>query len=256
MRVSSKNEPIVTYLYSEKHEYLYINGCYSPWGEYQEYLLKRVSDDVVVKVLAKDLKIISGAIGEKIIAELNQKKKSLVEKKSREKAQEYANSLSIDNVRTIDGVLVLYDKSVSFKNLSYYILWDSVKKKYIKVDKSIAKDVIGKVTDLSAKHDTIDRYIKWLTKFFEDDDPGSFVRRELLTSQEMEEVILADRHKEFMSKNGLVQNGEYVRVSSQRETYCWRCKGALSSTSNLGCPICRGLICSCGACLCGRNNHV
>lgn len=39
--------------------------------------------------------------------------------------------------------------------------------------------------------------------------------------------------------------------SEVRSTHCWNCQHGISTLSNMECDACRGIICSCGACLCG-----
>lgn len=57
---------------------------------------------------------------------------------------------------------------------------------------------------------------------------------------------------------GSTSLGQAIQFSKQnlgvKKTHCWSCKSHISSEKNDLCLKCRGLICSCGACLCNKPN--
>lgn len=61
-------------------------------------------------------------------------------------------------------------------------------------------------------------------------------------------------HAYFLRSRGLPVHAllESSRGSLPRLTHCWSCKQPLSSFINLECEGCKWIICSCGACGCGR----
>ena len=244
----------VTYLYSEAHGYLYMREKYNPWGEYHEYSLRKVDDDVLVKVLAKDLRIISGGIGDKIIEELEYKRNKIVKDRAIEKALKYcAENLTDGQVGLIGKEVVVFDKNVNFPNISCYIFWNVNQGTFIRIKKDCVKGRIAKSGDANVIRAAIDNYKNWIASIDKVFTPRLFVINELLSEDERAEALLVDKHQEFMTGLGIKKPSVYVRGAFGRNTHCWRCKDALSTNSHLACPSCNGLICACGACLCGMN---
>jgi len=65
-------------------------------------------------------------------------------------------------------------------------------------------------------------------------------------------ALLTERHAAFIAPFRRPAAPDRARVSVSRRSYCWKCKEAVSSSANKQCEDCGWLICSCGACGCGR----
>lgn len=61
---------------------------------------------------------------------------------------------------------------------------------------------------------------------------------------------LRERHRLFLLNKGKEYKG-IQRASTYRSSGCWFCKSYINNFTRLECLSCRGIICSCGACLCG-----
>lgn len=64
-------------------------------------------------------------------------------------------------------------------------------------------------------------------------------------------------HHNFLRKRGLPSYGVRARTKGKlhRVTHCWSCKGPLDNSVDIECNNCGWIICTCGACNCGRNTE-
>ena len=61
------------------------------------------------------------------------------------------------------------------------------------------------------------------------------------------------RHNEYLEDNGLpIPERRVLAPSTPRMTHCWNCKKPLSNLISVECESCKWIICSCGACGCGK----
>ena len=72
---------------------------------------------------------------------------------------------------------------------------------------------------------------------------------------EDEDQSAAKKRQQYLQLTGCSDGGSRLTKRRPRETHCWRCKEPLDSRTYSECLSCRGIICSCGACLCGRRRR-
>ena len=70
--------------------------------------------------------------------------------------------------------------------------------------------------------------------------------------------ILEEKHAKFLASNSqdaLLPSISYENKQYFRQTHCWNCKKNIDNIDFATCNHCRGIICFCGACLCGFSSY-
>ncbi len=76
---------------------------------------------------------------------------------------------------------------------------------------------------------------------------------ERMLPENVKKDILIERHKYFLAKRKLPYKGINDSISRKhRVTHCYVCKEHLDNLVDLECSACGWIICTCGACGCGR----
>lgn len=78
-------------------------------------------------------------------------------------------------------------------------------------------------------------------------------KSKIAAEAEIRQRQLIARHKAFLEKEGMPYEGTYAgRAKPHRIAHCWACKQHLDNNIHIECAACAWIICSCGACGCGR----
>lgn len=77
-------------------------------------------------------------------------------------------------------------------------------------------------------------------------------------SEEIEEQLIQEAHKEFLAKHNKLNPGIRRRSSfvSHRITWCWSCKMGIDNSIDYECNACCWILCRCGACGCAYERPV
>jgi hypothetical protein len=236
-----------TLLISSEQELVYVRGDFKPWGEYENVVAWRLKNNKRVEILAKNLQKVEGPMAESFKEALI--KRHLDEK--RKKAETYSKEhIREKSIGSTNGDLLIYDENINFKAIFDHIFFSTAENEPIRIRKSKTKGLVIRERDNKRITSAISCYENWIAKL-EVETPRDYVYKAILTDQERYNIRVSIKHKEFLESMGKQAPPSYAQKFF-RETFCWRCKNDLSTISNLACLTCNGLICSCGACLCGR----
>lgn len=79
------------------------------------------------------------------------------------------------------------------------------------------------------------------------------IRKEIEIREKRE--LAVKRHREFVLAAGFEYAGTTTpRPRFRRVTHCWNCSMQLDNSTDIECITCGWIICTCGACGCGRSN--
>ena len=74
---------------------------------------------------------------------------------------------------------------------------------------------------------------------------------EINKTEDLMEKQRIEKHWHFLKSERRLYSGVII-APNPRETRCWKCHLSLDDTFRVMCGVCGGLVCDCGACLCGH----
>ncbi|WP_423679897.1 hypothetical protein [Undibacterium sp. WLHG33] len=150
------------------------------------------------------------------------------------------------------GVLIVFDPELQFadqKTINVY----SVKRNLVReFDPAKIRDKVRTVDGLQ-REQALEKYFSW--KVANDAELMS-IEYSKLERLRIERERTIERHREFLIAHGYKYLG--IAVSKKRVnriTHCWNCKSHLDNAIDVECVSCGWIVCRCGACGCGRQDH-
>lgn len=149
-----------------------------------------------------------------------------------------------------DAGVFVFDPSIQPTAVEQIVLFDVERKALARYEKAQAKPKLRTLQD-SAKIDLArEKYEKW-RYFYSSTIPA------ILSGPPLDFPLspLEERHKQFLKLREKPFLGTRERSTHlpRRSPHCWSCHSELDSSINLECCACGWILCSCGACGCGRN---
>jgi hypothetical protein len=154
--------------------------------------------------------------------------------------------------------ILVFDRHQQIDGGPHVFLWNLRTRDMGRHVAKLAKPNIFSVKDENISAAAINSYSEWHTvngsKWLAEE--SSYVRDRLVreTAKERERLELLERHTQYLASRGLTGDGTRVASTgrSHRTPPCWRCQKHLDNSIDVECVACGWIICSCGACGCGR----
>ena len=154
-----------------------------------------------------------------------------------------------------DGDLLVFDPAESDGAGSVVAFYSLAKHRRRSFPRALIGDTIQKITDGDASARALKDYARRGSLRAERDDQRE-ADRSVQAEQQRESVLEA--HRRFVEGLGLsyegVERTDGNRKSGRR-TKCPSCAIALDDFAHAVCTICGGVLCSCGACVCGTTGR-
>jgi len=155
-----------------------------------------------------------------------------------------------------------YEKVLVFdiawkSDLSNFVLfWDVTDLCFSLYPASMARRRIRKANSTVAS-DAIARFEQWIN------EQGSGLvelvqlRREAKFCGMSKDMTLAELHEKHVAELRIPYRGSaQITASPFRRVNCWACKQEISTLDNIQCVACEWILCTCGACGCGRSSII
>jgi hypothetical protein len=160
----------------------------------------------------------------------------------------------------IDGTPLVYDREIQLEDCPHIFLWNHSTRSIGKYVATVTRSVIRPCTDSAVAASAIASYLEWKalgSREWLEEQAAHYQTRRIgeeaeATAKARQARELAMRHEEHMTERGLSYKGVRTSTRQRRVANCWSCHSALSSTTDLECNACSWILCSCGACGCGR----
>lgn len=150
------------------------------------------------------------------------------------------------------GLMFIYDPALQISNDSQVTIYSLHYEGARSHDRVKLREITRPVLDPERRENALTQYANWRQA-----DGQNYVQRELVQREQIARREIEEKHKIFLKNRAKPFLGTRDRSNflPPRATHCWACHGSLDSTVNLECVACGWILCTCGACGCGRSSE-
>lgn len=156
-----------------------------------------------------------------------------------------------------EGESLVYDPDIQINGCPHVFLWSARDQDMGKYIAHLARTRIKPHSNAEQAAIHVEKYLIWRSRY---GDAWLLAEKKYYQVREENEAdarkTLEERHRDHLAGLGIEYKGTRgadTRKRSHRVTHCWSCHCNLDNAVDIECVTCNWILCSCGACGCGRS---